>query len=107
MDFERVLSNLIDNSLFALKNNPNPIIAIKFTTTKAYLEIELKDNGTGIDQKILNVLGSERVSTKNNDLVGSGIALIHAKRAIEKMGGSMRINSKEGQGTTITLCLKF
>jgi signal transduction histidine kinase len=107
MEFERVLSNLIDNSLFALKNNPNPIIAIKFTTTKAYLEIELKDNGTGIDQKILNVLGSERVSTKNNDLVGSGIALIHAKRAIEKMGGSMRINSKEGQGTTITLCLKF
>ena len=105
MELERVFSNLIDNSIYALKNSPNPSIIIRIINLKNSLQIELTDTGVGIDQKILSILGSERVSTKNKAFLGNGIALIHAKRAIENMGGNIKITSEKGLGTTVVIYL--
>lgn len=98
-------------------------------------KIEIKDNGRGIIQAKLkkaliekNILSEEQIgalsehqvnqmifvdglSTKDavTDISGRGVGISAVKDDIEKMGGSLVVESKEGEGTkfTITLPLYF
>ena len=75
------------------------------------LRITIEDNGVGISQqnqqKLFNKY-SRVQETQSMNHKGTGLGLMICKQIIEQMGGSVDIESDEGQGTKfhITICLK-
>jgi len=97
---EQVLINLIRNAIDALTDTPDGIIKLSARTTNNLLEIDVKDNGTGIPDEIMDNVFIPFFTTKEK---GSGIGLSLCRRILQMHGGTIRINSKFHQGTTITL----
>ena len=93
---KRIVVNLINNSIEAMPEGGR--IALSVNRSKGGLEIEVKDNGIGIPMEVQDVLFSKMVTTKPN---GTGLGLPFCKRAAEKHGGSIDIESVTGKGTSV------
>lgn len=98
-----IFSNLISNAI--RYQNPqisNPFISIKIDTSQTETQIEIQDNGIGIDEesqtKIFNMF--YRVSQES---VGSGLGLYIVKEAVNKLNGEIKVQSEIGTGTTFTI----
>lgn len=73
-----------------------------------FTEIYIKDNGTGISKKTLKDLFIiDKTVSKNgtNNEKGTGLGLILAKEFIDKHGGTIRVESNEGEGSTFYFSL--
>lgn len=104
IEFRRVLSNLINNSVEAFKDKSGMVLIRITSDKKNKIQIIIQDNGCGIPENIISRLGNLGVSFgKENTDSGSGLGIYHAKKTIESFGGLMKIQSYEGKGTTITL----
>ncbi|MBQ7617319.1 MAG: response regulator, partial [Desulfovibrio sp.] len=114
--FRRVLTNLLSN---AVKFTPvEGTITLKARATNisksgyARYEVVVADNGVGMSEeflsRIFNVFEREGTSTQTGSL-GTGLGLAITKRLLNIMGGSIRVESVKGQGSTFTvnLPLKF
>ncbi len=68
--------------------------------------VSVTDNGIGIreedQQRIFKIF--QRVQTQF-DVEGTGIGLAITKRIVEKHGGSIRVSSRPGEGSTFSLFL--
>ncbi|MBX2810329.1 MAG: PAS domain-containing protein [Myxococcales bacterium] len=98
----QVLLNLVTNAWEAMTTHREPIIAIETDYGEEQVEIRLTDNGQGIPENYLEHIFEPFWTSKSN---GTGIGLSIAKRMMERMGGSMRISSISGVGTTVCLLL--
>jgi signal transduction histidine kinase len=105
-EFQRVISNLINNSVEAFKSNSGKII-ISVKKNNDQVEISIKDNGQGIPSHLLEKLGQEGFSYGKNEKSqgGSGLGLFHAKQTILKFNGKLNISSTENNGTIILIQL--
>lgn len=97
---EQVLINLINNSMHALKENENPIIKMSCTVENSTIIILVHDNGTGIEENIMNQIFIPFYTTKKN---GSGIGLSLSKSILKKHGGNLLVSSEAGLYTTFSL----
>ncbi len=105
IEIERVLSNILDNSIHAVSKIENsPQIKINLSNDSKHTFVLIADNGSGIPVNILNLLGKQRISTKNSQ-EGSGIGLLNAKRIIDRLGGKFEVTSENYKGTSIKLSL--
>ncbi|HSL87922.1 MAG TPA: HAMP domain-containing sensor histidine kinase, partial [Ignavibacteriaceae bacterium] len=102
--FEWVLENLIKNALDAIDNKQGKI-EIKIEETKKAVEIEVSDNGKGIDLNRRKDVFRPGYSTKRR---GWGLGLSLSKRIIEGYhGGKIFVKSSVlGEGTTFKIVLK-
>ena len=66
------------------------------------MEVEITDTGVGMDEEALGKMFEPYFSTK---ATGTGLGLTIAKRNIELNGGTIRVASERGVGTTVTLTL--
>ncbi len=101
--FEWVIENLTKNSLDAIDNKDGKInISIK--ETKKKVEIEISDNGKGIDYKRRKDVFRPGYSTKRR---GWGLGLSLSKRIIEvyHQGKIFLKNSAPGEGATFKIVL--
>jgi len=105
VDLKRVLSNLLDNAVEALKNKSGNVSVSLGVSPRdnANIEIIVKDNGSGIPAIILPKLFEKGATFGKQD--GSGLGLFHAKQAIEAMRGTLTLSSIEGDGTLVTISL--
>lgn len=104
-DLNRVLSNLINNSVEAIGDKSGSV-EVSLTSDDHNAIIKISDNGPGIPPHILAKLGVESISYgKENTDSGSGIGVLHAKKTIESMSGKFSISSIIGNGTTVTISL--
>lgn len=94
---KRLLSNLINNSINALKNGGN--IEISLSASSGYCTIKIIDNGCGIAKDILEKLQSENI--ENNNAIGLG--LTHARKYLKTINGTLQIESELGKGTEVIL----
>jgi anti-sigma regulatory factor (Ser/Thr protein kinase) len=101
--FEWVLENLVKNALDAIENE-NGKIAIEIVDGKKGVEIEVSDNGKGIDLRRRKDVFRPGYSTKKR---GWGLGLSLSKRIIEEYhGGKIFVkNSTLGTGTTFKIIL--
>nr|WP_295903760.1 GAF domain-containing sensor histidine kinase [uncultured Bdellovibrio sp.] len=106
---ERVLINIIDNSLYALgdkykknKNSFTPTIKVDLIAADATFKIIVRDNGSGIPQKHLANVCDEFYTTKPAG-EGTGLGLWIAKQNVEKNRGEIHIESEENQFTQVTI----
>jgi len=91
--------NVLINSIQAV--DENGLISIQLSEFKDYITITVKDNGCGIDEKIITRIFEPFFTTKP---VGSGTGLglsITYKIIVELHGGKLGVNSEEGLGTEI------
>ncbi|HXT11481.1 MAG TPA: HAMP domain-containing sensor histidine kinase [Candidatus Angelobacter sp.] len=97
---ERVLMHLTENALKFTKAGRRPHICISSEKIAGKIRVSVQDNGIGIDPKyrerIFGVF--ERLSpTGNSNSTGIGLAIV--KRSVEKMGGTVGVESKAGEGS--------
>jgi signal transduction histidine kinase len=100
-----LLKNFISNSIKYLnpKIEPNFLnFTISTDSSKASLKIE--DNGIGIEKELIpKMFDMFFRGTQLSE--GSGMGLYIVKQTIEKMGGSVSVESEPGRGTTFMLIL--
>ena len=73
---------------------------------KEFIEISIEDTGVGIPKKHLSRLGERfyRVDrARSRDLGGTGLGLAIVKHLVKAHSWEMKIESTEGQGTTVRL----
>ncbi len=100
---KQVLVNLLRNSVQALENRKNAKIEIKAKlNTVSKPEICVKDNGHGIDPKIIDQIFVPFFTTHTN---GSGIGLSISRQIMRMHGGSLTVRSVPGKETIF--CMVF
>jgi signal transduction histidine kinase len=102
---EQIFSNLIDNALkYSRPGVPNHI-AITGHANAAYVAFEVTDNGRGIDphdhQRVFELFRRSGVQ----DRPGEGIGLAHVRALVRRMGGTLKLKSELGKGSTFTVTL--
>jgi len=98
---EQVLINLILNSIDAVKSNPEPKIVLSaYTDNDNKIIIKIADNGTGMDEEVLDKIFVPFFSTKKN---GNGIGLSLCKQIMLVHKGSITVQSIENEGTAFYL----
>jgi nitrogen fixation/metabolism regulation signal transduction histidine kinase len=98
---EQVLINLIVNAKEALKDRPDARIVLSgLLSSKEKPLIKVADNGSGIDEDILENIFIPFFSTKKT---GSGIGLSLCKQIMMLHKGNINVHSVPGEGTVFTL----
>jgi signal transduction histidine kinase len=108
-DVERlraVLVNLLTNAQQAMKARPDgsreSSIRLETTREAGRWRITVADRGIGISHEDLPHIFDPFFTTRRN---GSGLGLAISKNVIEGLGGSVRVESRAGEGTTVMLFL--
>ena len=101
------MSNLLGNAVKFVAPGVKPAVTVWSEVNCSYLKCLVRDNGIGIapeyHSRIFNIF--ERVHTdKRYD--GSGIGLAIVRKAVERMGGQVGLDSRLGAGSTFWLTLK-
>ena len=99
-----ILRSLLSNAARYTKPNQVPSIKVKALTTPEYLILVVHDQGTGIEEEHLpNIF--KMFYRANESRSGSGLGLYIAKGAVDKMGGTLTVESKYGEYTTVTVTI--
>ena len=98
-----ILSNLISNAIkFKKEDQEKARVHVKITSDQKEALIEVQDRGVGILQEHMNKI-FQIFFKGNNPHSGSGIGLYIVKEALEKMDGSINVESKPGEGTLFSI----
>jgi signal transduction histidine kinase len=105
MWMEEVFANLIGNAVkFMGENNPSPRIRISGGRAGYRARYEIQDNGIGIAKDDLPLLFDPVLRLKQSDhRQGLGLAIV--KRIVNRLGGSVGVESTVGQGSTFWFTL--
>jgi PAS domain S-box-containing protein len=98
-----IFMNLISNALkYQKPDSTNPYITVSVYANEEYSEIEIRDNGVGIEnkyqQKVFEMFFRGTVLS-----TGSGLGLYITKEITAKLGGTIHLDSKEQEGTTFRI----
>ena len=80
-------------------------IEVSEDTAKDLLTMKVKDNGKGIDPKMLKSIKDPFVTTRSTRKVGLGISLLEA--ACLRCEGKLDITSQVGVGTAVCATMKY
>lgn len=102
-ELRRAFINLIKNAIEASNGN---MIAVQINLKKnqEHAIIQIKDNGTGIEEEYRDKIFTPKFSTKSS---GTGLGLAITKKIIEAHSGDIWFESKNGQGTSFFIRLPF
>ena len=101
---ERVVLNILSNSIKYTKEKGNIKIYVGFVYNDAYIKII--DNGMGIPEEDLSRIFERfyRVDkARSRELGGTGLGLSIAKEILNQNGGSIDIKSEVGKGTEVVI----
>ena len=111
-DISRVLVNLLNNAFYAvnerkkqLNGSFEPKVFVRTQKNGNNVTIVVKDNGTGIPEKITAKVFQPFFTTKPSG-EGTGLGLSLSYDLVTKgHGGEMKVESKEGEGAKFTIQL--
>lgn len=96
-----VFTTILENGLEAMPDGGR--LTISTALEDGFIKIVFKDTGTGIAEENKESILKEPFFTTKKDRAGLG--LYTAKRVIEKLKGTIKINSKLGEGTSVIIRL--
>jgi len=107
----RVILNLINNAFYAVtdkmkqnKDSYEPTVALTTEKHNGEVEIKVKDNGSGIPQKVLDKIFQPFFTTKPTGQ-GTGLGLSLAYDIVKAHGGEIKVETKEGEGSEFIIQL--
>lgn len=104
---ELAIRNLLANAIkFTPKGGE---INVKATADDEAVHLEVKDSGIGMnDEAIARILNKEFFSTRGTAKEkGTGLGLMLVRDFVERNGGQLDLESKEGEGSTFRITLPF
>lgn len=107
LSFQRMISNLINNSIDAFKPDKAGIISLDLELQDdKYVLIKIKDNGGGIPPEVLEQIRKNQSVTHGKE-DGHGIGYTQIWDTLERNSGEMELHSELGKGTCVTLKFKL
>ncbi len=103
-DIITIVGNLVNNALDALKKVKKKEIYLKIVTENDVLKIEIRDTGEGIEQEKRQEIYQSTYSTKGRN---RGFGLYITKCSVERWGGTIKVISEKGTGTTFYVNLPY
>jgi signal transduction histidine kinase len=110
-DIGRVILNLITNAFYVVDEkkksgieNYEPTVSVSTKKINDTIEIKVSDNGNGIPQKILDKIFQPFFTTKPTG-VGTGLGLSLSYDIVKAHGGELKVETKEGEGSTFIISL--
>ncbi|HKK12599.1 MAG TPA: ATP-binding protein, partial [Flavobacteriaceae bacterium] len=115
-DIGRVILNLITNAFYAViekkkqlkskasEDSYEPTVLVSTKKMGNYVEVCVKDNGNGIPQKVVDKIFQPFFTTKPTGQ-GTGLGLSLSYDIIKAHGGEIKVDTKEGKGTTFIIKL--
>jgi len=100
------ITNLLDNAVKFVSQGVKPQIGIWTEPAEGQVRLHIEDNGIGIDEQ-----GQQRLFQmfsrihSGNDYAGTGIGLAIVRKAAERMGGQVGVESQPGHGSRFWLQL--
>jgi two-component system, sporulation sensor kinase E len=99
---KQVFYNVIKNSFEAMKRRG--ILRIRTDRDDTHVVITFTDTGGGISAEDLSRVFDPYFTTKTS---GSGLGLLIVRRIVREHGGEMAMESREGNGLTLTIRLPY
>lgn len=102
----QVVSNLVENAI--KYNKEHGWVKVKLDADHQFFSIEVADSGIGIPEEALEHIYERfyRVDkSRSREIGGTGLGLAIARNAVLMHRGSIKVTSKEGEGTVFTVRL--
>ena len=99
---QQVVLNLMNNAIDAIGKDGT--ISVKSTAGKSEIRLTIADSGPGIPESLQKKIFDPFFTTKSTGK-GTGLGLWISYSIIEKMGGTLSLQSREGEGATFTITL--
>ena len=102
----RCLLNLVTNAIDACIHvdsaASDKMVTVRTKKTRGWgVEYQVRDNGCGMNSKIKQNIFKHFFSTKGSE--GTGIGLMISKKIIDEHDGEIKVESKEGAGSTFLI----
>lgn len=101
-----IMRNLLTNAIKFSETGSNVVVSTK--SIDGMIVTSVIDNGLGILPEILDKMfniGSAKSTPGTKKEKGSGLGLLICKELVEKMGGTISVESEQNRGTTISFSL--
>ena len=95
------ISNILDNAIEALSGAGQ--VTVNLSLNAKNVIVSIRDTGSGISDEILSQLGQKGATF--GKAKGNGLGLYGARILAEENSGSLKIESKVGMGTTVSLSM--
>jgi PAS domain S-box-containing protein len=100
----QLLQNLLSNALKYKREAP-PRIHVSGVRRDQMVEITVRDNGIGIDARYHERVFGLFKRLHGAEIQGTGLGLAICRRIVERHGGSIRVESKPGEGSAFIFTL--
>lgn len=96
----QILQNLISNAV-KYRGKADPVITIKASEDESGRTFIVADNGIGLEMRFAEKIFApfQRLHTRDQ-YEGTGIGLAVVRQAVERLGGTIRVDSEPGKGST-------
>lgn len=104
--FAQVIRNVLSNAI--KYNKKGGSVTVSLNNKKSEIEIEVSDTGIGIPKDDVDKLFNKftrGMNANRSAAEGSGLGLFVVKQYLQAMGGSIRLESVENEGTTVYIAL--
>jgi signal transduction histidine kinase len=96
----QVFQNLFENAI-RFNDKPNGSIIVGYIERGDFWQFSIADNGPGIEEKYFEkIFGMFQRLGSKDEVNGEGIGLSITKKILELYGGSIRVESSAGHGST-------
>lgn len=107
--FRQILANLLSNAIKYTNSGGKVRIGVNLEDIKkqTYLQLSVRDNGYGVPEKDLPRIFDRfyQADNPNAQSSGTGIGLALTKELIKLLGGTIKVESELGKGTTFIALL--
>ena len=100
VQINRVVTNLVKNAIQSIPEHKTPKIDVHLDHDQINVFIQVKDNGTGIEDDIAEKIFEPKFTTKTS---GMGLGLPIVKNIIETYNGDISFKTNLGDGTVFTI----
>jgi signal transduction histidine kinase len=101
-----LMDNLVGNAV--KYNRPGGSVQVRVGEEAGWIKLEVSDTGLGIPDSFRQHLFEEFYRVKipeTQDIPGTGLGLVICKKIVDELGGTIEVDSKEGEFTVFTVRL--
>jgi PAS domain S-box-containing protein len=104
----QVFSNLIGNAIKYKKSDRPLVVSIgsEKGSSRRKTSIVVSDNGRGISSDKIDSIFKPFNRAGEETIEGTGVGLASVKKLVEKLGGSIKVESEQDRGTSFTIELR-